>query len=1234
MINKQLYGDTMKKNNNDMSTINPVYIWLANKNKSLSSGYFSYVNFMKHLCFFNINITDDKIEKVHIGEINNPITRFNKEKISYDKIYKNLIIYNVEDENKNEVSDFFDRKNLIDEYDSGASYKEITIELYVGAERKKHELCINCQLLLNEENNKLYGYFLAVEAKNNKFELSVDDKEIRKEYKQQYIQFKDDMKNDKLTNLPGMSKFNELVYKEIENDRKNKIFKNYKFIYIDVNGFKFFNDSYGFKEGDRFLIYLSNQIRSIFVTKFISRFYDDHFVVCSSDDDVISQVVRLHQAALAYSSDEKLEIKAGIYTMQDYEDDVSGACDKAKLACQHVKNRFDTCYYCYDDSIGQKMRKEHYIVSNIDTALKNGYIEVYYQPIIRNMTGEICSWEALVRWNDPKYGIINPGEFINVLEKARMICKVDVYVINQVIKQYGDRKRNLGDPKPVSINLSRLDFELCDIIGIMDSLRKAYHVPRECIHVEITESILDKDVEFLKGKIKSIQEKGYEVWMDDFGSGYSSFNVLKDYNFDVLKIDMKFLKDFDTNEKSREILVSIVNMAKRLGIGTLAEGVETQAQLDFLRSIGCDRVQGFYYSKPVPYKNTIRMLENKKIAREKNEKVAYYSKLGKINLLSHAPLFNIKEKIYNEMEKSMGIPIAIVEARGNTIRFITANNEFEKMLEMIGQKDSKRMEERYNNDMWESKREIMALALQTKAEGQTKQIDIIENGIMCNFKIDYIDSYDDSNAYLVRVLYVDSELSTLKERMMEADVRFLYSLFACIDSICYEDDRMDNLYLNPVRFHRKSTEGGYRNRMKYVEENLIHEADRKRFREFMELDKLRKRCNKQEKKFIEDMFRIKRGKNKYIWFFIWLIPYSVGNKEFVLACINEVPVIIRNFISGYQKMLGIDLSDVYDDIKLTESEFVKRTEEAYSIYERSFYNRLSIDQEVLRNLLEYSDRGIFWKDTDRRFIDINKKFMEFYNIQSKRDIIGKTDEEMGWHVNPDIAKTDEYRVITEGAVIKNKKINCIVQGSVHDLIIEKRPLYLSGEIVGMIGNFRDVSDSEFGDNNFSTLAITDELTQVLNRRGFGEMLEKYEKEYYRNMADFAIIYIDIDDFKYYNDTFGHQFGDKVLKTVSRILQENHGGRNVIARVGGDEFVIIMKARSMEDVRKLELEIYSEMAEVSEIDSIMCKISVSIGSACYSDSNNISDTIEHADHRMYESKIRKKKIKNSKEKNKE
>ena len=286
------------------------------------------------------------------------------------------------------------------------------------------------------------------------------------------------------------------------------------------------------------------------------------------------------------------------------------AIDRARFACSLIKNKYDKHYMEYDSKVDSDFHKRQYIVNNIDRAVEKGYIKVYYQPVVWSKNHTLCGCEALARWNDPKYGFLSPADFIPVLEEYRQIHKLDKCIWETVCRDLRDTAVSGKHTIPVSLNFSRLDFELMDTVTVLEELVEKYNVHKHDIHVEITESALTDNMGTLQQSIQKLKDDGFSIWLDDFGSGYSSLNVLKDYSFDVLKIDMKFLSSFDSNEKSKVILNMIIDLASSLGMYSLTEGVETEEEAEFLARVGCGRLQGYYFGKPMPLEDIIEKIHN------------------------------------------------------------------------------------------------------------------------------------------------------------------------------------------------------------------------------------------------------------------------------------------------------------------------------------------------------------------------------------------------------------------------------------------------------------------------------------------------------------------------------------------------------------------------------------------------------------------------------------------------
>ena len=449
--------------------------------------------------------------------------------------------------------------------------------------------------LLHGEDGKSYFYVFIVDVDQNEYfnrsRNSLAEAEILSASRHV----------DPLTGLFNMPYFFQEVQKVLSSPQGRR--EDYSIVHFDIPNFKLYNERLGFMLGDELLRELALTIKKTFPGGIVSRFSDDHFVVFAAGkrDDIVGKVEAVCSAMLrAEDVNRKVRVKAGIHLIDDHRAEVGLACDHARLACNSVKRRHDVNYAVYDEMMRDRMRRQQYVIDHIDKAIENGFIKVFYQPVVRVQTDEICHYEALVRWIDPEIGVLSPSNFIETLEQYHLIHLVDKHVIEQVCAEYR-ALADAGEPVvPVSINISRLDFELCDIVSVIEQTRRRYNVPRRMLDIEITESALNDNVGHIRSECDKLKQMGYNIWLDDFGSGYSSLNVLANYNFEVLKLDLDFLRSREKNPKSGTLMAYIIQGARGMKLMPLTEGVETEEQYKFLKESGCEFAQGYYFGKPMP----------------------------------------------------------------------------------------------------------------------------------------------------------------------------------------------------------------------------------------------------------------------------------------------------------------------------------------------------------------------------------------------------------------------------------------------------------------------------------------------------------------------------------------------------------------------------------------------------------------------------------------------------------
>ena len=485
---------------------------------------------------------------------------------------------------------------------------------------------------------------------------------------------------DALTGLPSMTYFFELA----EARRKTLAAQGRQaaLLFCDLCGMKLFNRTHGFAEGDRLIRAVAGVLVRQFGNENCSRFGQDHFAVFAEADGLEEKLERVFADCAALNDGKTLPIRAGIYLDRGGDLEISGACDRAKSASDLDRRAYVSCYRYFDDSMLASSLNRQHILDNLDRAIAEGHIEVYYQPIIRAANGRVCNEEALARWNDPEKGMLSPADFIPVLEDAGLAYKLDLHVLDLVLEKIKAQAALGLYVVPVSVNLSRSDFDGRDLVEEIRRRADGAGIARSMISIEITESMLGGDFDFISEQVERFRALGFQVWMDDFGSGYSSLDLLQSLRFDLIKFDMHFMQKFETTENTRIILTELMKMALSLGMETVVEGVETKAQAEFLHEIGCTKLQGYYYCRPIPVSELRRRYaEGRAIGFENPAESAYYAAIGSVNLYNPTVLSDESADIYSQYFDT--IPMSVMEVRGGEASVVRCNQSYRDMLRRV-----------------------------------------------------------------------------------------------------------------------------------------------------------------------------------------------------------------------------------------------------------------------------------------------------------------------------------------------------------------------------------------------------------------------------------------------------------------------------------------------------------------------------------------------------------------------
>ncbi len=404
---------------------------------------------------------------------------------------------------------------------------------------------------------------------------------------------------DRLTGISNRDTFFHSVRRILDEHPDEK----YVLGTFDIDRFKIINDVYGTQVGDSILVQLAaSTAREVLGKGACGRLGGDVFAFCMREEDfdleglLQSQRFLSDNLGLAYN----LVIHTGIYPIVDRETDISAMCDRANLARSTIKGNFNKRYAYYDEPMREAILAEQEILNDMQKALETGAFVLYLQPIYSLNFEKPVSAEALVRWKHPEKGIIEPGKFISLFEHNRFITNLDHYMWELTCRYLADRRERGLAPIPISVNVSRVNLFQPDLVSDLLSLLQKYDLTPSMLRLEITETAYMDDPEQLITASEKLRKAGFKLHVDDFGSGYSSLHMLKDIPLDVLKLDMRFLGDLEPSSSAATVLLGVIRIAQNLGMVTVAEGVETRFQLEFLRSAGCDNIQGFLFAKPMP----------------------------------------------------------------------------------------------------------------------------------------------------------------------------------------------------------------------------------------------------------------------------------------------------------------------------------------------------------------------------------------------------------------------------------------------------------------------------------------------------------------------------------------------------------------------------------------------------------------------------------------------------------
>ena len=953
--------------------------------------------------------------------------------------------------------------------------------------------------------------------------------------------------------LIGKYDFRREAFRLKQEDMAQGVYGKRIVIFINLVRFSFINANYGVGVGNAVLKRMGQILRRHFPADPVAHVASDDFIILAGPEHALEKLDAAVEEINDIMEDDSVRCKAGAVRFGEGYISVAALkrmtwwepFDLARKAAESIKNDGSRNWVLYTPALGQKLINTAFVMKNFKRALREGHIQVFYQPVIRALTGKLCSFEALARWTDPEKGMILPSVFIPVLEKMKIIHLLDRYVIESTARIYHRLKKSGHPIIPVSVNLSRVDFDTMKPFDFMEEIIYRYQVPRQFFHIEVTESAMTRDTGVLKKELFRFKKAGYQLWLDDFGSGYSTLNVLKEFPFDLLKIDMAFLRNF--NEESRKIIRSIILMAKNLSIHTLAEGAETKEQVDFLRESGCEAIQGYFYGKPMSIEEFEEKLGEGSYAAEGPLEKVVMDRIGLVNVLTDKPVglfLNRKDRfvllLKNDALKQVGDAV------------YGGGNIYLKGNEVL-----------HSNPLYPW---MQALIEGSRASGQEQSVVAMRNGFMLRNSIHILAGNDTLSGGTVSIINMSVKDENGPIKTLDTLYRNMMRIF---DALYYYqgDKNTVDVILSTIPGMKP---GSVLTRAQWLQmsESYMHPDDRKQFMQFIQPDNIQKVAADSIHRLSSAHFRIKDSHGQYRWKEVIAMVMGQAEENHILLGAKETALtpLVPKERAEFLRLYVSSLPGVRE----------KETKE-----EKAW--------NFVHALQRKSEFKFFWKDRNRRFLGASDAFLRYYGFSDETAILGKTDEDMGWHLGDSTYKAEEEKVLQKGQISYNARGKCIAKGTLHAIRATKVPVYDGNEIIGLLGWFVDLDNEAEIKERDSVYRLTDEESGVLSYRGIVIEAEHYADAFQTAGMMYECILLDITAIEDFGKSYGMGSRKKLVRRIAEEIRNCFGTRAVRGRMGVNRFIILQN-REEEGMIEKELDALSgTIKAIHSVDGCPCTL---------------------------------------------
>lgn len=915
-------------------------------------------------------------------------------------------------------------------------------------------------------------------------------------------------------------------------------------VFFDIANFRGFNQYNGTDGGNRCLAYVAALLKKVWPDSLMCRINADHFQAILPEENIFEKIEEVCARVNLYMGTQNSSLKAGLvsfaapFSLQELQEGFA----QAMQACGTVKNDGLHCWALYDEQMQQTFAYRSYILDHLDQALEAGYIRVLYQPVVHTYFNTVSSFEALARWQDPEKGMIPPGIFVPILEQAGRIDHLDRYIMKQVVIALHENLVHDRMLVPVSLNLSLQDFDLMSPLDELNALTLRYGVPRKYIHVEITERVVASSRERMEELINCFHESGYDVWLDDFGSAYSSLNALHSFSFDLIKLDMEFFRNF--NYRSRDIVTSIVMMAKRLGMHTLAEGVETDEQIAFLRHIGCELIQGYFFSKPIPPQLIDQTLDEKHLRLEQELEAAVYGAVGLMDLISENPLCQF------------------LMDHGR-LRIFAENDACRKEINSIGLASPEDINQVFSSNP--SFRRKLYRYLDKVMKGYTKAITIVNQDQYVRLQAFMTSGVEQFWAGAISIMNISDDPNEAISRKLDETFRNLVLLYDGIYCMDLANDEVDVVECGHPQVMPGTTVKGIRQAFAEYAQELVHYDDQQRFRSFLDAEKLQKRLQASAHGYAQDLFRIKGKDGNYKWKVFKATQIGRGGRMDILIC------------------EAMDLWESKADRRQLLPVFAASMEP--DLFDQDSHNELADQQElaIFHAFMQNAKIPLFWKDRQLRYAGMNGSALARFGGLAREQVIGRNMKELDLLVDPDIGEAMEKEILKDG---KGRNGGCLLHlpGHLRRRAVTEFPWYRGNQIAGVAG----VIHSCVEDN--SEFFLRDEGTSLFNTYGILLAGADFARAYQSSRQNYCCILIALHQEDHLRRTYGDAFIQRIVQTAAGSLLAFGKEPGILAaHLYGCRFLLMGKEAYTKTMVKAADAALESVRSMHEIDGVPCQL---------------------------------------------